>query len=86
MSQTTKAVSELPPLGLYRHYKAGTLHEVVDYAILQPSLETLLLYRPASMPHTKWACTIAEFTALVDRGGEQVPKFSLVRKEGDDAV
>jgi len=81
-------VVELPPLGLYRHYK-GRVFEVVGYATLLPSEETLVLHLPVGMPRPPFARTVADFTQTVDDGcGEQVPRFALALtpKEKDDAV
>lgn len=71
-------------LGKYRHYKGGE-YEVVGTAILESTLEQMVLYRPLYTsaefsPETTFVRPLAVFLELVEVDGRTIPRFQFVEK------
>lgn len=68
-----------PPGTRLRHYKGG-LYEVIDYCLIEASLETGVLYRPLGAPGTTadvlWMRPLARFADPVDTPQGTRPRFS----------
>ena len=65
-------------LGKYRHYK-GKDYEVVGIAILESTLEEMVVYRPLyKSEHSLWVRPLKVFTENVEVDGKMVPRFTYL--------
>lgn len=66
------------PLGRYQHHK-GALYEVMGVVRHSETLSPLVLYRPLEGDGTLWVRPFDMFTETVERDGQPVPRFQMVR-------
>lgn len=65
--------------GIYEHYK-GHRYQVLDIAVYEPTMETVVVYEALYENEVSkiWVRPEKDFTAMVDRGGQLVPRFKKV--------
>lgn len=70
-------MSELIPLGLYRHYK-GKDYSVVGFAKDSESRHLMVLYVPLYGDGGYWVRPLSMFTEQVEVDGKIVPRFKFI--------
>ncbi len=71
-------MSELIPLGLYRHYK-GKDYSVLGFAKDSETRDTMVLYVPLYGEGGYWVRPLSMFTEQVDVNGKIMPRFKFMR-------
>lgn len=68
-------LSKLPDIfGGWVHYKGGR-YVADSYALLEKTLEPLVLYRPYAKAFPVFARPLSEWEEMVEHDGKQVPRF-----------
>ena len=70
-------MSELIPLGLYRHYK-GKYYSVLGFAKDSETMHTMVLYVPLYGEGGYWVRPLSMFTEQVDVDGKIMPRFKFM--------
>lgn len=70
-------MSELIPLGLYRHYK-GKDYSVLGFAKDSETRDTMVLYVPLYGEGGYWVRPLSMFTEQVDVNGKIMPRFKFM--------
>ena len=66
--------------GRYRHFK-GKEYEVLDVAYHSETLEPMVVYRALYGEQALWVRPVAMWNELVERDGEQYPRFTYIGAE-----
>ena len=65
--------------GIYEHYK-GNRYRVIDTVTHSETEETLVLYQPLYGEQKLWVRPFEMFIEDVEIGGQQIPRFRLIRE------
>jgi hypothetical protein len=65
--------------GIYEHYK-GSRYRVIDTVTHSETEETLVLYQPLYGEQKLWVRPFEMFIEDVEIGGQQIPRFRLIRE------
>ena len=68
--------------GTYRHYK-GNEYTVIGIARHSETDEELVVYRPEYGDGSLWVRPLAMFQEMVTVEGKELPRFQLLRREGE---
>lgn len=81
MSDTGSMILTVKP-GRYRHFK-GNEYVVLGVARHSETDEELVVYRPDYGERQLWVRPVAMFLDVVERDGQQIPRFSFLHDEQD---
>ena len=65
-------------LGYYRHFK-GNIYKVTSVAKHSETQEAMVVYHDAQNPEQAWVRPLPEWNETVERDGEVVQRFSLIK-------
>lgn len=69
--------------GKYRHFK-GKEYEVIGVATHSETMEPMVVYRTLYGEFGLWVRPASMWNELVDRDGQQIPRFSYVGEADED--
>lgn len=75
-------IPEIVP-GIYRHFK-GKQYRVIGIAAHSETGEAMVVYRALYGEQGLWVRPASMWTERIERDGYSGPRFSLVRKEGEE--
>ena len=70
-------ISNILPLGLYRHYK-GKDYSVLGFAKDSETKELMVLYVPLYGDGGYWVRPLTEFTEEIELDGKYIPRFRYI--------
>ncbi|VUD68919.1 hypothetical protein TDB9533_04279 [Thalassocella blandensis] len=68
--------------GLYRHYK-GNEYQVYGVATHSESMEVMVVYRALYGHRDLWVRPLSMFKESVEVNGEEIPRFTLVKRSDE---
>ena len=75
-------IPEIVP-GIYQHFK-GKQYRVIGIATHSETGEAMVVYRALYGEQGLWVRPASMWTERIERDGYSGPRFSLVRKEGEE--
>ena len=66
----------------YRHYKKGTVYEVLTLAVHTETGEEMVVYQNTEDLDLIWTRPKAMFEETVEHGGQTVARFEALEEEG----
>ena len=70
---------QLPPPGIYRHYKGAEYH-LLEIATHSETEELMAVYRPLYGEGALWVRPLAMWQETVEVDGQPVPRFQYLRE------
>ena len=73
-------MNELPPKGIYRHFK-GNRYELIGIARHSETLEPMAVYRALYGDGALWVRPLSMWSEIIEWEGKHRPRFELISVE-----